>query len=72
MPAFSGSGSGMGGGNSMVVLFSDERLSNGSYTLQYGGSITGGVSVNGYNTGGVYSGGSTKNITLSSMLTTVQ
>jgi hypothetical protein len=73
MPSFSGSGQGGGqGGNNMVVLFSDPRLLNGSYTLQYGGSITGGVTVNGYNTGGDYSGGSQRNVTINSMLTTIQ
>ncbi|MDL2297394.1 carbohydrate-binding domain-containing protein, partial [Bacteroidales bacterium OttesenSCG-928-E04] len=40
-------GPGGGGGNSVVVLFSDPALVNGSYTLQYGGSISGGNSING-------------------------
>jgi hypothetical protein len=73
MPSFSGSGQGGGqsGGNSMVVLFSDPCLIDGSYTLQYGGSISGGTTVNGYNTGGSYTGGSQKNVTITSMLTTV-
>jgi hypothetical protein len=71
MPAFSSSGGGGQGGSSMVVLFTDPRLSNGSYTLQYGGTISGGDNVNGYYTGGSYSGGSTKTFTISSMLTTV-
>ena len=51
-------------GTSVVVTFSDPRLVSGSYTLQSGGTITGGVTVNGYNTGGTYNGGSSKSFTL--------
>lgn len=69
LPTFSGNsgggGPGGGGGNSMTVLFSDPALAQGSYTLLYGGSISGGTTVNGYNTGGTYSGGSTKSFTIS-------
>jgi hypothetical protein len=76
MPAFpaGGTGGGPGGGNSssMVVLFTDPNLSNGNYILQYGGTITGGVSKNGYNTGGSYEGGSSKSFTVNSMLTNIQ
>jgi hypothetical protein len=67
-----GGGGGQGSGKSVVLLFSDPNLTTGNYTLQYGGTISGGTTVNGYNTGGTYSGGSTKNFTISSMLTTVQ
>ncbi|MDR1758423.1 MAG: carbohydrate-binding domain-containing protein [Bacteroidales bacterium] len=68
-----GGGPGGPGGSSgkITMLFSDPRLTAGSYTLQYGGTITGGTTQNGYNTGGTYSGGSTKSFTISSMLTTV-
>lgn len=77
MPTYSGSGSGggfPGGGSnsSMVLLFSDPNLSTGTYTLQYGGTISGGTTINGYNTGGTYSGGSSKSFTISSMVTSVQ
>lgn len=77
MPTYStnGSGGGPGGGgnsSSMVLLFSSSELTNGSYTLQYGGTITGGTTVNGYTTGGAYSGGSSRTFTVSSKLTTVQ
>ncbi len=83
LPAFTGTtsvpgGGGPGGGgpggssSSMVVLFTDPRLANGTYTLLYGGTISDGTTVHGYNTGGTYSGGSTKTFTVSSMLTTVQ
>jgi hypothetical protein len=51
-------------GTSVVVVFSDPRLVKGSYTLLSGGSISGGTTVNGYNTGGTYSGGSSKAFTL--------
>lgn len=83
MPTYTTSNAGPGGGNpgggrpgqggnsNMVLLFSDPNLSAGSYTLQYGGTITGGTTVNGYNTGGTYSGGTSKSFTVSSMLTAV-
>ncbi|GAB6393975.1 MAG: carbohydrate-binding domain-containing protein [Bacteroidales bacterium] len=75
-PATAGGSSGapgQGGGSSLTVLFSDPRLlRDGTYTLHYGGSISGGTTVNGYNSGGTYLGGSTKSFTISSMLTTVR
>lgn len=72
LPTYSGQGGpGPGGGNGMTVLFSDPALSTGSYVLHYGGSISGGTSDHGYNTGGTYSGGQTKNFTISSIITTV-
>jgi|GEM_PF-6774220 hypothetical protein len=48
----------------MTVLISHPDLVSGSYTLHYGGSISGGTTENGYNTGGTYSGGNTKSFTL--------
>ena len=51
-------------GSTVVVVFSDPRLVGGSYTLLTGGSISGGVTVNGYNTGGTYGGGSSKGFNL--------
>jgi hypothetical protein len=51
-------------GSTVVVIFSDPRLVGGSYTLLSGGSISGGVTVNGYNTGGTYIGGSSKGFNL--------
>lgn len=76
MPTYSSSssGGGPGGGNSsyMTLLFTDPNLSTGTYTLLYGGTISGGTTVNGYNTGGTYSGGSSKSFTISSMVTTVR
>lgn len=68
-----GGGGGPGGGNSntMVVLFSDPSLAPGAYTIKRGGTITGGTTVNGYNTGGTYTGGTTTNVTISGKLTSV-
>ncbi|MDR1743977.1 MAG: carbohydrate-binding domain-containing protein [Dysgonamonadaceae bacterium] len=56
--------SGASTGTNVVVVFSDPRLTSGSYTLYSGGSISGGTTVNGYNTGGTYSGGTSKSVSL--------
>jgi hypothetical protein len=50
-------------GTAVMVTFSDPRLASSPYTLLTGGSISGGVTVNGYNTGGTYSGGTSKSVT---------
>ncbi|MDR3046489.1 MAG: carbohydrate-binding domain-containing protein [Bacteroidales bacterium] len=72
LPVYTGTGGGgSGGGNSMVLLFTDPLIANGSYTFIYGGTISGGTTVNGYNTGGTYSGGTTKNFTVNGMVTTI-
>ncbi|MDR2806205.1 MAG: carbohydrate-binding domain-containing protein [Dysgonamonadaceae bacterium] len=55
---------GASAGTSVVVVFSDPRLVSGSYILQTGGSISGGTTVNGYNSGGTYTGGTSKSFTL--------
>lgn len=72
-PQFSGGGGGWGGGSSMVMLFSDPQLSTGNtYTVKYGGSISGGTEFHGYYTGNVtYSGGNQTTVNVNSMLTTV-
>jgi hypothetical protein len=51
-------------GSAVTVTFSDPRLVSGSYSLLSDGSISGGTTVNGYNTGGTYSGGTSKKFTL--------
>ena len=51
-------------GTSVTVTFSDPRLVSGTYTLLSGGTINGGATINGYNTGGTYSGGTSKSFTL--------
>ncbi|MDR0928078.1 MAG: carbohydrate-binding domain-containing protein [Ignavibacteria bacterium] len=72
VPQFSTSGGGQGGGSSLVLLITLPEFADGSYTLQYGGTITGGTNDHGYITGGTYSGGTSKNFTISSMVTSVQ
>ena len=64
---------GGGGSNSMVMFYSSPLLSTGTYTLKYGGAISGGSSFHNYSTDATYSGGSSKTFTInSSMVTTVQ
>ena len=74
-PAFTGGGGGgwPGGGNNMVMLFTDPQLQTGqSYTVKYGGTISGGENWHGYYTGNVtYSGGQSTNVNVNSMVTTV-
>ena len=72
-PAFVSGGGGPGGGNGMVVLFTDPQLQMGqTYTIKYGGTISGGTDWNGYYTGNVtYSGGQTVNYTVNSMFSSV-
>lgn len=70
LPTLSGAG-GPGGSNKIIMLFSDPAFANGTYTLQYGGTITGGTNFNGYYTGATYTGGSTHSFTVSSKYTSV-
>ena len=73
-PQFTGGGGGgPGGGNSMVMLFTDPQLQTGqSYTVKYGGTISGGTNWHGYYTGNVtYSGGNQTTVNVNSMVTTV-
>ena len=74
-PAFTGGGGGgwPGGGNNMVMLFTDPQLQTGqSYTVKYGGTISGGTNWNGYYTGNVtYTGGQSTTVNVNSMVTTV-
>jgi hypothetical protein len=51
---------GAAAGTSVTVTFSDPRLVSGAYTLLSGGAISGGATFNGYNTGGAYSDGTTR------------
>lgn len=69
LPTLSGGG-GPGGGK-MTVLFSDPAFVNGTYTIQYGGTISGGTNFNGYYTGATYSGGSSQSFTVYTKLTTL-
>lgn len=75
-PEFTGSGGGWpgpGGGNGMVMLFTDPQLQTGqSYTVKYGGTLSGGTNWHGYYTGNVtYSGGQSTTVNVNSMYTTV-
>lgn len=64
-------GPGGPGGNKMQMLFSDPSFINGSYTIQYGGTINGGTNCNGYYTNATYSGGSSKTFNVNSKLTSL-
>lgn len=66
-----GPGGGPGGSSQSTILFSDPALVNGSYTLHTGGAISGGTTLNGYNTGGTYSGGSSRTFTINAKVTTI-
>jgi hypothetical protein len=64
--ATSGGGmGGMGGNNSFIMLLSSPKFVKGnSYSFFSGGIITGGTTVNGYNIGGAYSGGTSKSFSV--------
>ena len=71
VPNVSGGGGGGwpgggGGSSSAVLTFSSPEFTQGSYTLKYGGSVSGGTNFHNYYTGATYSGGSTKTFTVSS------
>lgn len=79
VPTMSSSGGGGwpggGGGSSNAVLtFSSPDFVQGSYTIKYGGTISGGTNFHNYYTGATYTGGSTKTFTVgtSYSITTVQ
>lgn len=78
IPTISGGGGGgwpPGGGSSGVVLtFSSPELTQGTYTLKYGGTISGGTSFHDYYTNATYTGGNTKSFTIGTSygVTTVQ
>ncbi len=60
-----GPGGGPGGGSSSAVMtFSSPEFTAGSYTLKYGGSISGGTNFHNHYTGASYTGGSTKTFTV--------
>lgn len=67
IPTLSGGGGGPGGGGSSVIFtFSSPEFVQGTYTLKYGGTISGGTNFHNYYTGATYSGGSTKTVTVGS------
>ncbi len=73
LPALTGGGGGPGGGggNKIVMLFSDPAFVNGTYTIHYGGTITGGTNFNGYYTGATYTGGTSQSFNVNSRYTTL-
>jgi len=74
VPTISGGGGwpgGGGGGSSVALTFSSPEFVQGTYTLKYGGTITGGTEWHNYYTGATYSGGSTKTVTVGSSFSVV-
>ena len=71
VPAISGGGGwpGGGGSSSALMTFSSPEFVQGTYTLKYGGTITGGTNFHNYYTGATYSGGNSKTVTVSSAIT---
>ena len=64
VPSLSGGGGPGGGGSSAIMTFSSPEFTVGTYTLKYGGTITGGTNFHNYYTGASYTGGSTKTVTV--------
>lgn len=68
VPSLSNSGGGGwpggGGSSSAIMTFSSPEFTQGTYTLKYGGTISGGANFHNYYTGATYSGGSSKTITV--------
>lgn len=73
VPTISGGGGwpGGGGGSSVAMTFSSPEFVQGTYTLKYGGTITGGTQWHNYYTGATYTGGSTKTVTVGSSFSVV-
>lgn len=69
---FSSGGWPGGSGNSTAIfLFSSPEFTQGTYTLKYGGTISGGTNFHNYYTGATYSGGSSKTVTVGSSFSAV-
>ena len=74
VPTISGGGGGWpgGGGTSSAILtFSSPEFVQGTYTLKYDGTITGGTNFHNYYTGATYSGGNSKTVTVGSSFSVV-
>ena len=73
VPSLSGGGGwpGGGGSSSAIMTFSSPDFVEGSYTLKYGGTITGGTVFHNYYTDSTYSGGNSKTFTVGSSFSAV-
>ena len=71
VPSISGGGGPGGGGSSATMTFSSPEFVQGTYTLKYGGTITGGTNWHNYYTGATYSGGNSKTVTVGSSFSVV-
>ena len=71
VPSITGGGPGGGGGSSAIMTFSSPEFVEGTYTLKYGGTITGGTNFHNYYTGATYTGGNTKTVTVNTSPITV-
>ena len=59
------------GKQSKAIKTVENTVVNGSYTLHYGRTISGGTNLNGYYTGATYSDGSSRSLTVNSRLVTL-
>lgn len=71
VPAISGGGGPGGGSSSAILTFSSPEFTVGTYTLKYGGTISGGTNFHNYYTGATYTGGSSKTVTVNTSPITV-
>ena len=75
VPTISGGGGGWpgggGGSSSAIMTFSSPEFIEGTYTLKYGGTISGGTEWHNYYTGATYTGGSSKTVTVGSSFSAV-
>lgn len=71
VPAISGGGGPGGGSSSAILTFSCPEFTVGTYTLKYGGTISGGTNFHNYYTGATYTGGSSKTVTVNTSPITV-
>jgi len=74
VPTISGGGGGPGGGggsSQAILTFSSPEFTQGTYTLKYGGTISGGTNFHNYYTGATYTGGSSKTFTVGSSFSAV-
>ena len=71
VPSITGGGGPGGGSSSAIMTFSSPEFVEGTYTLKYGGTISGGTNFHNYYTGATYTGGNTKTVTVNTSPITV-